>query len=112
MLNKLLIWLKFLGFPSKNKCLIRKINLSDIYSDIIKAQSWLAPDMYSENEVFVKNYMETLPVWNDFLSSLKAGDELWYYRFPKEMWQKMRGSHGYLILRNGRYYSCFELAKN
>ncbi|MCP4352938.1 MAG: hypothetical protein GY795_46400 [Desulfobacterales bacterium] len=86
--------------------------MSNIYSDMIEAQSWFMPGSDPGDEISIKNYMETLPDWNNFLFSYKMGDELWYYRFPYEMWRKLSGSHGYVILRNGKYYCYFELAKN
>ncbi len=112
LLNKFKIWLDFLGFPNKHECLVRKVDIDNIYSDMIVAQSWLLPNDRPDDEITQKIYMTTLPRWNWFLSSMHEGDELWYYRFPNEMWQKLRGSHGYLILRDDNYYRYFEIAKN
>ncbi len=112
MIEQLKTWIRFLGFPKQGECLVRKVNIDNIYIDFIEAQSWLYPHDKPEDELSIKNYMKNLPSWNCFLSSFQEGDELWYYRFPSKMWQKLRGSHGYAILRNGKYYLYFEIAKN
>ncbi len=111
MVNKIKIWLRFLGFPKKDKCLIRKVSVQDVYNDIGIAQSWLMPGEVDDPST-IKNYMTSLPVWNHFMSSIKLNDELWYYRFPDVMWKNSKGSHGYVILRSGKYYDYFEIAKN
>ena len=111
MIGKLLQKFKFLGFPPKEKCLVRKVTIDSIYSDMVDAQKWLTPDIASDEQE-TKKYLTSLSNWNYFLSSYKSNDELWYYRFPENYWKKLRGSHGYIILREGKYCEYFELVKN
>jgi len=45
--------------------------------------------------------------WKEFIRTMQSGDELWYYKSPKETWDDFRGAAGYAIVRKGEVVSSF-----
>ncbi len=103
--------MRFLGFPKMEDCLIREVELHNIFADVLEAQKWLTPEM-GAGEADVKRALESNPNWTKFVEAIGPGDELWYYRFPEDRWRKLRGSHGYVIVKNRKYQQYFEFARN
>lgn len=39
--------------------------------------------------------------WNNMLSVMKLGDELWEYSSPNHFWENLAGREGIALVRNG-----------
>lgn len=70
---------------------------------------------YNENSPFGKYNPRQLSNWDQwkiFISNYKTGDELWYYRTPKEYWASLSGEEGFAIYRQGKLISRIITALN
>ncbi len=45
--------------------------------------------------------------WKEFIRTMEPGEELWYYKSPKETWDILSGCAGYAIVRKGEVISSF-----
>ena len=50
--------------------------------------------------------------WGLFIRNMRDGDELWYYKSPKETWDGFRGVAGYAIVRSGEVVASFNTMKS
>ena len=40
--------------------------------------------------------------WDEFVSAMNCGDELWFFSNSEEEWKSLSGRSGYAIVRDGR----------
>jgi hypothetical protein len=50
--------------------------------------------------------------WDTFKTTIRPGDEVWYFCSPGETWQKNMGWRGYAIFRNDRVVGHYTIAEN
>ncbi|KAB2849063.1 MAG: hypothetical protein F9K44_09055 [Hyphomicrobiaceae bacterium] len=43
--------------------------------------------------------------WQNLLTQMKAGDELWFFSSPGHFWENLAGRQGYCLVRAGRVVS-------
>ncbi len=93
--------LKFLKSITPADCLVNKVKVGEIINALVKEDSEF---LNRKNDRPREDYEEMISSdnWKKFLSQLEAQDELWFYRFPKSYWEKLKGRQGYVILRNGK----------
>ena len=70
-------------------------------------------DKTAERELLDKLAKGPVPQrWKEFIQAMEPGDELWYYRSPKESWDSFSGCAGYAIVRNREVFSFFNTMKS
>ena len=52
------------------------------------------------------------PVWEQFKSQMKKGDELWEYSSPPETWRMYMGQAGIALVRRGKVVARLVTARN